>query len=196
MENSNIKISIPTPCHEDWNKMTPNEKGAFCGKCCKTVVDFSNLSPEEIKSALIAEKGKKVCGRFKPDQLNEQPTPALSIHIPLYLLPKNISLRKAFAIALFVAFGTSLFSCRTTEDHLVGEIAVETIPLNDSTLIKTKESTDTTLRIGNSNTDPVIGTIQVNTGDERIQPVTNIKTDPDPEPIKPKMGKIKIEKQE
>ena len=30
--NSQIKISIPEPCHEDWNKMVLNEKGRFCEK--------------------------------------------------------------------------------------------------------------------------------------------------------------------
>ncbi|HEY0029454.1 MAG TPA: hypothetical protein VGC65_01755, partial [Bacteroidia bacterium] len=124
MEQSDaIKISIPKPCHEDWNEMTANEKGAFCGKCCKAVLDFTTKTPDEIRSTLIEQSGKKICGRFMSDQLDEKPA-ALNFSIPLYLLPKNISYRKAFAIALFFAFGTSLFSCRTTDNQVVGEIAI------------------------------------------------------------------------
>ncbi len=146
MENSNeIRISIPKPCHEDWNKMTPNQQGSFCGKCCKTVVDFTNKSPEEIKNTLLENSDKKVCGRFNTIQLDEKPKSAFNINIPLYLLPKNISYRKAFAIALFFAFGTSLFSCRTTENHLVGDIEIERtlgeVMLKDT--IKKEEHIDT-----------------------------------------------------
>ena len=199
MENSNeIKISIPKPCHEDWNKMTPNEQGSFCGKCCKTVIDFSNKSPEEIKNTLFAENGKKVCGRFTNDQLDEKPKPLINLNIPLYLLPKNISYRKAFAIALFFAFGTSLFSCRTTENHLVGDIAFV-----DSTEITKQVGLDTTVSIEGdtlktkSNCTPIQGDIQVERpmGEIELMPIDTIKkADPiDTLKIEPKMGKVKIE---
>ena len=72
MEN-NLKISIPKPCHQDWNTMTPNEQGSFCGKCCKTVIDFSNKSNSEIKTILSEQADKKVCGRFMSNQLEETP---------------------------------------------------------------------------------------------------------------------------
>lgn len=185
MDNSNeIKITIPKPCHEDWNKMTPNEQGSFCGKCCKTVVDFTNKSPDEIKNTLLAESGKKVCGRFTTNQLDEQPKSTLNLNIPLYLLPKNISYRKAFAIALFFAFGTSLFSCRTTEDHLVGDIAIVE-NYNDTTKISKQIKKDTL--INNPICEPVVGTIQMNIGEPTMVVDTTIIEEP-------KMGKIKIDK--
>lgn len=62
------QVYIPKPCHEDWENMTPNERGAHCAVCCKTVVDFSRKSPEEIRDYLIAKQGEKVCGRFRADQ--------------------------------------------------------------------------------------------------------------------------------
>jgi len=43
-----IQLSIPTPCHEDWDKMNPVEKGRFCDSCQKKVIDFSNMSDREI----------------------------------------------------------------------------------------------------------------------------------------------------
>lgn len=119
-----FRIQIPRPCHEDWNKMTPNEKGAHCSVCNKTVVDFSSRSLEDIKAELNAAKGKKVCGRFNAQQLSSTKKAILHLRISLQKLPRNISIAKAFGIALFLAFGTSLFSCSTPQGHLVGEIEV------------------------------------------------------------------------
>jgi hypothetical protein len=129
MENQNdIQISIPKPCHEDWNKMTPNEKGAFCGKCAKTVVDFTKKTTEEIKDFLIAQSGKKICGRFMSEQLHDT-TKKIDLYIPLNLLPRKLSFNRAFAFALFIVFGTSLFSCSTQQGEVVGKIA----PVIDTT---------------------------------------------------------------
>ena len=44
-----MKIEINKPCHENWDAMTPNEKGAFCSLCKKNVVDFSQKTLSEIK---------------------------------------------------------------------------------------------------------------------------------------------------
>lgn len=187
METSNeIKITIPKPCHEDWNKMTPNEQGSFCGKCCKTVIDFTNKSPEEIKNTLLAEREKKVCGRFTTNQLTEQPKTSYNLNIPYYLLPKNISYRKAFAIALFFAFGTSLFSCKTTEDHLVGDIAIVENYNSDTTRISKIIKKDTIEVQDKPICEPVTGTIQIERmlGEPAIEEVIE----------EPKMGKVKIDK--
>src|SRR5881397_1773271 len=64
-----IQLSIPEPCHEDWNKMTPGEKGRFCESCQKTVIDFTNMSDRQIAEHFKKQDGP-VCGRFMGDQLN------------------------------------------------------------------------------------------------------------------------------
>jgi len=69
------KITIPKPCHEDWDKMTPNNNGRFCSSCSKTVVDFTNMSPNEIQ--MYYQQHSNVCGRFKNSQLD-----SLTIQIP------------------------------------------------------------------------------------------------------------------
>lgn len=107
MNPSNLIITIPEPCHEDWNAMTPDKTGKFCGSCCKSVIDFSNKTDTEIKNILMEYKDQKVCGHFKKEQINRP----LNIHINFNDLTKNMSTTKSFAIALFFVFGTMLFSC-------------------------------------------------------------------------------------
>jgi len=64
-----MKYSIPEPCHEDWNKMTPKAKGRLCAACKKCVVDFSKLSDTVAKRELESYNSETVCGRFGIAQL-------------------------------------------------------------------------------------------------------------------------------
>ncbi len=67
-----MKIEINKPCHENWDAMTPNEKGAFCMVCQKDVIDFSKQTLDEIKNFFAnLPKSNKVCGRFKKAQLKQ-----------------------------------------------------------------------------------------------------------------------------
>ncbi len=63
-----LHVHIPTPCHENWNKMTPENKGRFCNSCAKTVVDFSVMTANDVLNYLSKNKGN-LCGRFADDQL-------------------------------------------------------------------------------------------------------------------------------
>jgi hypothetical protein len=98
------KITIPKPCHEDWNKMTPNDNGRFCGSCSKNVVDFRNMLPDEIQ--VYFQQHSNVCGRFNNSQLN-----SLTIQIPNRVLYSQTHYHKIFLLALFIAMGATLFSC-------------------------------------------------------------------------------------
>jgi hypothetical protein len=64
-----FKINIPKPCHEDWQKMMPTNKGAFCKSCSKEVIDFTNMNDAEVKHYLLNRTSEKLCGRFKQQQL-------------------------------------------------------------------------------------------------------------------------------
>src|SRR5690606_17322778 len=61
-----MKISIPKPCHENWNEMLPEEKGRFCLSCQKCVLDLTNESDEEI---LSISKQKNICVRLDKNQI-------------------------------------------------------------------------------------------------------------------------------
>jgi hypothetical protein len=101
---SNYKINILEPCNEDWNKMTPTENGRFCGSCTKNIVDFTTMLPDDIKAYFLEHNN--ICGRFKKSQLD-----TLTIQIPSRVLYSQTQYHKIFLLALFVAMGTTIFSC-------------------------------------------------------------------------------------
>lgn len=67
--NKTLRISIPRPCSEDWNKMNQTEKGRFCSSCQKEVIDFSGLTDKELYHYFSLVETIP-CGRFHQSQLN------------------------------------------------------------------------------------------------------------------------------
>jgi hypothetical protein len=63
-----LQLGIPEPCHEDWNKMSADAQGRFCGSCQKTVTDFTNMSDAQLIAFFKSPK-TSVCGRFNQEQL-------------------------------------------------------------------------------------------------------------------------------
>ncbi|HEY8894415.1 MAG TPA: carboxypeptidase-like regulatory domain-containing protein [Niastella sp.] len=66
-----IQLNIAEPCHENWQNMTPQQQGRFCGSCQKTVVDFTMMSDQEVLNYFL-KADHNVCGRFADDQLNKE----------------------------------------------------------------------------------------------------------------------------
>lgn len=108
-----MKLFISKPCHQDWSKMTPNEKGSFCQACCKTVHDLTAKTTEEIID--LISNAKKICVRIRSNEL---------VPAPLAVRGSYGRLR-AFACALMLASGSLLFSCNNhPDDHVImGDIA-------------------------------------------------------------------------
>jgi hypothetical protein len=65
-----LQISIADPCHEDWDKMTDNEKGKFCGSCQKQVIDFSGMTDTQLVAFFKKKSASEVCGRLNDYQLD------------------------------------------------------------------------------------------------------------------------------
>lgn len=108
MSRSLFQVNIPEPCHEDWDRMQPDEKGKFCHACCQPVYDFSEKTPEEIRDTLLLQSSGKICGYFRETQLDKplaiMPSPGLS------------SFTRHFALAIYLVFGSLLFSCKTVQE--------------------------------------------------------------------------------
>lgn len=187
MDNQNdFKITIPKPCHEDWDTMKPNEKGAFCMKCAKTVVDFTQKTTGEINDFIAAQSGKKICGRFMSDQLENQAgnekaddgKNKIWFRIPLHLLPRKLSFRNAFVYAVFITFGTTLFSCKTTSGEMVGEISatIDTMEIMGNMIPEQPRILGDTI-------------IQLKKGEVKCEPKKDSI-----DPMEMMIGKVKIEK--
>ncbi|MCD0480477.1 TonB-dependent receptor plug domain-containing protein [Chryseobacterium sp. LC2016-29] len=65
-----MKIILPKPCQENWETMSPQEKGRFCAVCSKTVRDFTNDSDDEILDYFSEHSSQNICGNFYESQLN------------------------------------------------------------------------------------------------------------------------------
>ena len=125
-----FNIAIPKPCHEDWEQMTPKDKGRFCQNCSKVVIDFSQKSPSEIQDYLETYKHQKLCGRFYQSQLD-----SINLKVPLEKFDsKNI--QKLFLLALLLCLGTTLFSCT---NHHGQTQKIESVELIDKSSKKTIE---------------------------------------------------------
>ena len=105
-----FQITIPKPCHENWNTMTPKEKGRFCDSCAKVVVDFTKKSTKEIQDYLVDNYQQKTCGHFYKKQLD-----SITIEIPQVSFTQQVSFQKLFILALFFVMGTTLFSCKYSD---------------------------------------------------------------------------------
>jgi hypothetical protein len=180
--NTKYNITIPKPCHEDWNAMTPSETGRFCSSCTKNVVDFTTKNATEIQSFFIENQAKSICGRFKNEQLG-----TFNLEIPQSVLQQKRSFRKAFLLTLFVVMGSTLFSCKNQNDASLGEVSI----VSDST--KVENNTKGAPIFKNDPVEPKISTTKKKPKEvyvANVNPVTTGITEVTPtlmeNPIEPK----------
>lgn len=64
-----VRVTIPNPCHENWQEMTPQSNGRHCFSCDTVVRDYANLSDTQLQHVLQQIEGP-ACGHFRKDQLN------------------------------------------------------------------------------------------------------------------------------
>ena len=122
MENQ-LKISIPSPCHENLSLMDNTENGKFCLSCQKEVIDFTKMTDEEI--VLYFDKKKsgaaKVCGTFRADQVLEKEK-MIEIPIQTYFYAKTN--HQKFLWMLFACMGMFFVSC---DSKTKGEVKITVV---------------------------------------------------------------------
>lgn len=67
---SQFNLSISEPCHENFRNFPKTEKGGFCASCNKEVVDFTQMTSEDIAYYFSKNKSSDTCGRLTTKQLN------------------------------------------------------------------------------------------------------------------------------
>jgi hypothetical protein len=149
-----MRISIENPCHEDWQTMTPETQGRFCGACEKTVVDFTTMSDAEILHYFSKPSVEETCGRFRVEQLSESGTSKQNIPSERNWVPATSSKpSKAllhFAYLLVIVMGVGLSSCN---NHVQGEILGDTTMVG-ATVLDTS-AIDSSSEFNNSKTGEV-----------------------------------------
>lgn len=117
-----LSLKINEPCHENWDAMSQQAQGKFCGSCQKTVIDFTTMTDTQLVNFFKQNTGN-TCGRFYDDQLDKQ------IAIPR----KQIPWLKYFFTITLPAF---LFALKATaqKKHLIGKPKVQVTAIKkDST---------------------------------------------------------------
>ena len=127
-------ISIPKPCHENWNTMIPEEKGRFCNSCSKTVIDFTKMETMEIQGFIDQNKENNICGHFKQTQLD-----SINLHIPSHVLTQRQSFNHIFLWTLLIVMGTSLMNCTNKNGT---KQKIDSVEIVDSTSNKTTNIID------------------------------------------------------
>lgn len=186
---TNFKIAIPKPCHEDWNAMTPDETGRFCNVCTKGVVDFTNMKAVEIQDYFIKNQGQRICGRFKNEQVKDK----FDLQIPQSVLNQRMSFHKAFLLTLFMVMGSTLFSCKNHNDATLGEVSV----VNDTVENRTTKGMILPPKDSINEEQMTLGKIDIKRYDSLVK--AGVKMPPLPPPPKVKQVKfikVKAERKE
>lgn len=163
--NKYYSIKIPKPCHEDWNTMTPKEKGRYCDACEKTVVDFTKMNLYETQDFIHQNKQKRICGHFKQTQLD-----SINLFIPSHVLETQHSFYKLFLLTLLIVMGTTLFNCTNKNGAKQKIDSVEVIDSINKKKCKFNSKNDTIVDafVEEELTIETVGEIEV-TGDMKTQ---------------------------
>lgn len=124
-----MKLNIPNPCSESWENMDLRNLGRFCRSCEKTVIDFTNMSPEGVKNTLEKHSGQKICGRFRENQLNrtftlkEQIAKTIQVlGITSILFVGSISELKAQDVSKHTNVDSVLITYEEEDDFIFGDV--------------------------------------------------------------------------
>lgn len=62
---SDLRVTFPEPCSENWDKMAPRGCNRFCKQCERTIIDLSALDIDQAENMLTHES--RVCVRARVD---------------------------------------------------------------------------------------------------------------------------------
>jgi hypothetical protein len=123
-----FQIKNTFACAENWDKMSPTEKGKFCEVCTKEVIDFTTLSKNEIIAVFKKNNYQALCARAYSTQLS-----TIYLEDSLENVSWNLPFWQKFLLVFLVCFGPEFLN-------------VNLVFAQDSTLIQTEEVVQDTLK--------------------------------------------------
>lgn len=117
---------MSNPCHEKWEDMTESAKGKFCANCQTEVIDFTQMSNNEIIAYFKNNNIQKGCGRFYKKQLD-----TIQIPVDKQIFSYDLKSWQKFLVVVLFCFGQELFQVQlvfaqeTNGDSLVISEVVE-----------------------------------------------------------------------
>lgn len=96
------EIRIPEPCNEDWEGMTPEQRGRFCAACQKKVHDLSAMTEDDAKALLASDDD--ICVSYLSD------TQGTVRFKPAQIVPANRLFRRA-SVASAAGLSLALAAC-------------------------------------------------------------------------------------
>jgi hypothetical protein len=132
-------ISIPKPCHENWDAMHPREQGRHCDACDKTVIDFTDKSEKEIGEYFAEHAEKRICGHFRKSQLHEKPSRLHAYLLQLHASASHNIKRHALraVVLFFIGMMMTMTGCSPKEiepadAQLLGSVKKPVFKIRDS----------------------------------------------------------------
>ena len=173
-----MKLSIPKPCHADWNKMTSEERSRFCSLCKQSVHNVADLTETEAHEILSLED---TCARISYNNRGQVRT------------------KNGFSSLIFL---TGLLACNDTESVPPSSSTKESVQIESAT-IDTEETTENLIPVkgkptihnqNSASSENTTDNIQNDTQDcEEATNQTNetATTNKNNVPDRPRMGKVK-----
>lgn len=147
MKSPRISLRLDEPCHQKWSEMTPSDQGRYCDSCEKNVIDFSQMTDNEILK-FLGENRSGFCGQFRASQLNR---PFVETK-----LNGGSSRLNSFFAGLAIAGAAGSMSAQSTdttkynpvvvidEKHPTGPVCIRQIPVDTNDLVLHITVMDTT----------------------------------------------------
>ena len=168
-----MRVSIPKPCHANWNSMTKEEQSRFCSLCKASVYNIADLTEQEAETVLSKND---VCARISHNHEG------------------HIQTRNGFSSVLII---TGLLACNDGSVEPTPNATHETVEQieHNSNTGKTKGSADEHIWMGKTteNTDQKMQDHEEQASDEDCASEnshTSQGNASNPKPKPPKMGRI------
>ena len=182
-----LQLHIPTPCTENWDAMTPEEQGRFCSHCQKTVIDFSQMTDNDIIYFLEKHKAERICGRFQNTQLNRDINVVnysksvsyreSAIFISSILAATSLAAQSDSLPKIDTTFVTSENTATAVQDTAISNTTKKTENKQDKTVFKTMELESCTLglfKYEDSSITPDLSLTDVNSMPENAENVNSM----------------------